>query len=92
MSNVIRITAAVIVLMAGLASQASARGLYPLTECGPDLSGLCRLRGSFDAAPFHYNLAIYPGCIRRVVVETPRGPRRRLAVVCGAPDRPMLNW
>ncbi len=92
MSNVTRIAAVVVVALAALSSQASARGLYPLTECGPDLSQLCRLHGSFAATPFHYNLAIYPGCIKRVAVETPRGVRYRRAVVCGAPDRPMIWW
>ncbi|WP_315702005.1 MULTISPECIES: hypothetical protein [unclassified Bradyrhizobium] len=92
MSNVTRIAAVAIAALAALSSQASARGLYPLTECGPDLSQLCRLHGSFAATPFHYNLAIYPGCIKRVAVETPRGVRYRRAVVCGAPDRPMIWW
>jgi hypothetical protein len=92
MSNVTRIAAAAVVVLAGLSSQASARGLYPLAECGPDLSQLCRLHGAFDSTPFHYNLAISPGCIKRVAIETPRGVRYRRAVVCGAPDRPMVWW
>ncbi|WP_425601273.1 hypothetical protein [Bradyrhizobium ontarionense] len=91
MSKVTRIAAAALVAaLAGASSQVWARGLYPLTECGPDLSRLCRLHGAFEANPFHYNLAIHPGCIRRVAVETPRGVRYRHAVVCGAPDRPMV--
>jgi hypothetical protein len=92
MSNVTRIVAAAVVALAGLSSQASARGHYPLAECGPDLSRLCRLHGAFDSTPFHYDLAIYPGCIRSVPVETPRGVRYRRAVVCGAPERPMVWW
>ncbi len=91
MSNVIRIAAgAFAIALTGLSDPASARGLYPLTECGPDLSRLCRLHGAFEATPFHYNLALHPGCIRRVAVETPRGVLYRRALVCGAPARPML--
>ncbi|MET0675219.1 MAG: hypothetical protein ABW175_05415 [Bradyrhizobium sp.] len=92
MSNVTRIVAAAVVVLAGLSSPASARRLYPLAECGPGLERLCRLHGAFDSAPFHYDLAIYPGCIRSVPVETPRGVRYRRAVVCGAPERPMVWW
>nr|WP_291846800.1 hypothetical protein [Bradyrhizobium sp.] len=90
----IRIALVVIVTaLAGLPGPASAHGrLYPLTRCGPDLAYLCRLHGHFDAAPFHYNLAIYPGCIKAVAVETPHGIERRRAVVCGAPARPMVWW
>ncbi|CCD95016.1 conserved hypothetical protein [Bradyrhizobium sp. ORS 375] len=73
-----------------MSGPASARRLYPLTECGADLSRLCRLHGAFESTPFHYNLAIYPGCIRRVAVETPRGVTYRNVVVCGAPERPMV--
>jgi hypothetical protein len=77
----------------GTANQASARSsLYPLTRCGPDLAYLCRIHGYFDDAPFHYNLAIYPGCIKRVAFETPHGVRYRRAVVCGAPPRTMVWW
>ncbi|MGJ4931099.1 hypothetical protein ACQR1I_33550 [Bradyrhizobium sp. HKCCYLS2038] len=83
--------AAFAVVFADATSPALARGNYPLTECGPDLGRLCRLHGAFDATPFHYHLAIYPGCIRRVAVETPEGLRYRRAVVCGAPDRPMIR-
>ncbi|GLH79936.1 hypothetical protein SSBR45G_48450 [Bradyrhizobium sp. SSBR45G] len=91
MSNVIRIAAAALIAaLAGLSGPASARGLYPLTECGPDLSRLCRLHGAFEATPFHYNLAIYPGCIRRAAVETPHGVRYRRVIVCGAPERAMI--
>ncbi|WP_409998483.1 hypothetical protein [Bradyrhizobium sp. SZCCHNR1002] len=91
MSNAIRIAAAaVVILMTGTSAPALAGRLYPLTECGPDLSRLCRLHGAFEATPFHYNLAIYPGCLRRVAVMTPRGLRYRHAVVCGAPERPMI--
>ncbi|MGJ5203849.1 hypothetical protein [Bradyrhizobium sp. HKCCYLR20261] len=92
MSTVVRIAALALasIVVAGLPEPGAARGLYPLTECGPDLSQLCRLSGTFEATPFHYNLAIYPGCIRRVAVRTPRGVQVRRVVVCGAPDRPMV--
>ena len=91
MSNVIRIAAvALATALAGLPGTASARGLYPLTECGPDLSRLCRLHGAFEATPFRYSLALHPGCIRRVAVETRWGVQYRRAVVCGAPERPMV--
>lgn len=85
--------AGIVMMLAGAFSPASAHGrLYPLTRCGPDLAYLCPLRGHFDDAPFHYNLAVYPGCIKTVVVDTPQGPKRRKAVVCGAPDREMIWW
>jgi hypothetical protein len=71
---------------------ASARGRYPLTFCGPDLAYLCPIHGYFDAAPFHYSLAIYPGCIKVVPVETPSGVERRRVLVCGAPERSMVWW
>ncbi len=72
---------------------ASAHGrLYPLTRCGPDLGYLCRIHGYFDAPPFHYNLAIYPGCIRVVPVQTPYGIERQRTIVCGAPERTMVWW
>jgi hypothetical protein len=71
-------------ILIGTCSNALARSrLYPLTQCGPDLSYLCPLHGYFDSVPFHYNLAIYPGCLRTARVETPRGIRRRLVLVCG---------
>jgi len=93
MSNIIRIAAvALVALLTGVSSQASSRGLYPLTECGPDRGHLCRLHGAFEAPPFHYNLAIHPGCLRRLPVETPQGVRYRRALVCGAPDRQMIWW
>jgi hypothetical protein len=80
-------------LVGGLSNPASAHGrLYPLTRCGPDLGYLCRLHGYYTSAPFHYSLAIYPGCIKMVTVDTPNGVERRRAVVCGAPDRPMIYW
>jgi len=67
-----------------ISNEASARGrLYPLTRCGPDLAYLCPIHGYFDQAPFHYNVAIYPGCIKVVPVETPHGVERRRAIVCG---------
>ena len=86
MSQVLKVALAVaaIAVVLGVASDASARGsLYPLTRCGPDLAYLCPLHGYYDAAPFHYNLAIYPGCIRTQIVDTPEGARRRRVLVCG---------
>ncbi len=80
-------------LVGGLSNPASARGrLFPLTRCGPDLGQLCRLHGYFSSAPFHYNVAIYPGCIRTVAVETPYGVTRQRAIVCGSPERGMIWW
>lgn len=94
MSHVSKIAiAAIIAAVAGISQPASAHGrLYPLTRCGPDLAYLCRLHGSFDATPFHYNLAVHPGCIKTVAVETPNGVQRHRAVVCGAPEREMIWW
>jgi hypothetical protein len=95
MSHVTKFAAAAAILaaLAGISEPASARGrLYPLTPCGPDLTQLCRIHGFFDSAPFHYKLAIYPGCIKTVAVETPYGVERRRAIVCGAPERSMIWW
>ena len=94
MQHIVKIAiAGIIVMLAMTSAPASASGrLYPLTRCGPDLAYLCRLHGYFDAAPFHYNLAIYPGCIKTVIVPTPYGVERRRAVVCGAPEREMVWW
>ena len=89
----IAIVAAFVVALAGMSNAAAARGgLYPLTRCGPDLAYLCPIHGYFDTVPFHYNLAIHPGCIKTIPVQTDRGVERRLAIVCGAPDRPMIWW
>ena len=67
---------AVAVAALSLPSDAAARGrLYPLTQCGPDLAYLCPIHGYYDAPPFHYNLAIYPGCIQ----TQNRGHARRRA-------------
>jgi hypothetical protein len=85
--------AAFVAALGGLSSDASARGrLYPLTRCGPDLAYLCPIHGYFDQPPFHYNLAIYPGCIKTVPIETPYGIERRRVLVCGAPERAMVSW
>ena len=94
MSYVARIAvAAIIVVLSGISNPSSANArLFPLTRCGPDLAYLCRIHGSFDARPFHYNLAIYPGCIRVVPVQTAYGIERRRVIVCGAPERPMVWW
>lgn len=94
MSHITRIAvAAILVALAGLPNAAAARGrLYPLTQCGPDLAYLCPLHGYFASAPFHYNAAIHPGCIKTVAVETPSGVERRRAVVCGTAPRPIVWW
>ncbi len=84
---------ATVAALAGISSPAAAHGrLYPLTPCGPDLAFLCPIHGYFDSAPFHYNLAIYPGCIKVARVQTSYGIERRRILVCGAPDRPMTWW
>jgi hypothetical protein len=89
----IAIVAAFVAALGGISNEASARGrLYPLTRCGPGLAYLCPIHGFFDQPPFHYSLAIYPGCIKVVAVETPNGIERRRAIVCGAPERPMIWW
>lgn len=89
----IAVVASILATLGGISDEASARGrLYPLTRCGPDLAYLCPIHGYFDQPPFHYNLAVHPGCIRVVRVETPYGSERRRAIVCGAPERPMLWW
>ncbi|QDL98027.1 hypothetical protein [Rhodopseudomonas palustris] len=70
---------------------ASARNrLYPVTTCGPDQAYLCKLHGSFDDPPFHYNLAIHPGCIK--TVSKGRRYGREYVIVCGSPERPMVWW
>lgn len=85
--------AAVAIAAMALSNPASARHrLYPLTQCGPNLDHLCPLHGSFEGAPFHYNLAIHPSCIKTVPVQTAYGIERRRAVVCGAPAREMIWW
>jgi hypothetical protein len=89
----IAIFAAFVAALGGMSSEASARGrLYPLTRCGPDLAYLCPIHGYFDRVPFHYDLAIHPGCIKYVAVETPNGVERRRTLVCGAPERTMIWW
>lgn len=83
--KIIILTALVAVAITSSSSGASARGRYtpPLTQCGPDLAYLCPIHGYFDLTPFHYNLAIYPGCIQTRRVETPEGIRRVRVLVCG---------
>jgi hypothetical protein len=83
-SKVAFAAAAVAVAALSLPSDAAAHGRrYPLTRCGPDLAYLCPIHGYYDAPPFHYNVAIYPGCIQTRIVDTPDGPRRRRVLVCG---------
>ena len=89
----IAIVAAFIAALGGISTEASARGrLYPVTRCGPDLAYLCPIHGYFDQAPFHYKVAVYPGCIKMVAVETPNGIERHRSIVCGAPERSMIWW
>ena len=72
------------IFLGGTSSYVSARPRsYPLTQCGPGLAYLCPIHGYFGSVPFHYNLAIYPGCLRTERVETPQGIRRRQVLVCG---------
>ena len=76
--------AAFVTALSGALHDASAHErLYPLTRCGPDLAYLCPIHGYFDLAPFRYGLAIYPGCIKVVPVQTPNGIERRRTLVCG---------
>jgi hypothetical protein len=86
MSHAIRIAivAAFAIALSGLSSEASARGRsFPMTRCGPGLAYLCPLHGYFDQAPYRYGLAIYPGCIQVVPVETPTGIKHQRVLVCG---------
>jgi hypothetical protein len=84
---------AIVAALGGISNAASAHGrLYPLTRCGPDLAYLCRIHGYFDSPPFHYNLAVYPGCIKVLPVQTPYGVQRQRTIVCGAPERTMIWW
>jgi len=80
----VAVVAAFVASLGTIPDEASARGrLYPLTRCGPDLAYLCPIHGYFDLTPFHYSLAIYPGCIKVLPVETPYGIRRRPVLACG---------
>ena len=84
---------AIVAALGGMSNTASAHGrLYPLTRCGPDLAYLCPIHGYFDSPPFHYNLAVHPGCIKVVPVQTPSGVQRQRTIVCGAPERPIVWW
>jgi hypothetical protein len=89
----IAIVVTFVAALGGISSEASARGRHsPVTRCGPDLAYLCPIHGYFDQAPFQYKVAVYPGCIKWVRVETPYGVERRRTIVCGAPERPMIWW
>jgi hypothetical protein len=80
----IAMVAAFATALSGTSHEASARERsYPLTRCGPDLAYLCPIHGYFDSTPFRYGLAIYPGCIKIVPVQTPYGIERRRTLVCG---------
>ncbi|RYH32939.1 MAG: hypothetical protein EON54_20640 [Alcaligenaceae bacterium] len=68
----------------GTSNEATAqRRMGPVTQCGPDRAYLCPVKGFFDLAPFNYNLAIYPGCIKTQRVETSDGWKWRRVLVCG---------
>jgi hypothetical protein len=83
-SKIAVVAALVAAALGTTVGDASARGrLFPMTRCGPDLAYLCPIHGYFDQPPFHYSLAIYPGCIQMQSVETPAGIRRRPVLVCG---------
>jgi hypothetical protein len=75
--------AVALAVLSGTSCAAARSPLYPLTQCGPDFEHFCPIHGYFDSVPFHYNFAIYPGCLRTERVQTPRGMRRRLVLVCG---------
>ena len=94
MTHATRIAFALIVAaLASFSSAASAHGrLYPVTRCGPDLSYFCPIHGYFDRVPFHYDLAVYPGCIKVAPVQTAHGIERRRVLVCDTPARPMIYW
>jgi hypothetical protein len=94
MSHLTKIAlAAVAALLIGLPNPADARARhYPLTRCGPGLAYLCPIHGFFDAPPFHYHVAIYPGCVQNAPVQTPNGVRRRPVLVCDVVERPMVWW
>lgn len=75
---------ALFLAICGASSEAAARHrVGPMAQCGPDLAYLCPVKGFFDLAPFTYNLAIYPGCIKTQRVQTPTGWKRRQVLVCG---------
>lgn len=75
---------ALLLATCGASNEAAAqRRGAPMAQCGPDMAYLCPVKGSFDLAPFVYNLAIYPGCIRTERVHTPNGWKRRHVLICG---------
>jgi hypothetical protein len=85
--------ALIVAALASFSSAASAHGrLYPVTRCGPDLGYFCPIHGYFDRVPFHYDQAVYPGCIKVAPVQTTRGIERRRVLVCDTPARPMIYW
>jgi hypothetical protein len=80
----VAIAAAFVTAISSISQDALARGgPYPMTSCGPGLTYLCPIHGYFDMAPFRYGLAIYPGCIKVIPVQTPNGIVHRRAIVCG---------
>lgn len=83
--------AASFVALTAPASASAHHRPFPLVMCGPQSAYLCKLHGSFADAPFHYNLAIYPGCIR-AANSGRRGAGREWVVVCGSADRQMVWW
>jgi hypothetical protein len=93
MTHATKIAFALIVALTSWSSAASAHGrLYPVTRCGPDLAYFCPIHGYFDRVPFHYDLAVYPGCVKVAPVQTSHGIERRRVLVCDVPARPMIYW
>jgi len=83
MSYAFRIILAAALASLFMATGASARSKFPLVQCGPGLAYLCKLHGYFTDPPFHYDLAIYPGCLKRERIQTPHGVRYADVLVCG---------
>ena len=78
----IAVFSTIVAALAGLSDEASARGrLYPLNSLRAGSCLSCPIHGYYDQPPFHYNLAVHPGCIKMVRVETPAGVERRRAIV-----------
>lgn len=81
--NIATIGALVLGLFGASGEAAARHRLGPVAQCGPDRAYLCPIKGYFDLAPFAYNLAIYPGCIKTQRVQTPTGWKRQRVLVCG---------
>lgn len=83
MSYAFRVFLAAAVASLVMVTGASARSKFPLVQCGPGNAYLCKLHGYYTDPPFHYDLAIYPGCLKRERVQTPHGVRYMDVLVCG---------